>query len=196
LLQADLATGTLRQSEGSRCAALSLDFVQHLHFTLLDQFSDAAQDVLYRAGYEWGLQTMLQANQRHGAKPGAPDFWQLPPAGVFESWWQPLREGGWGAVTLDLSRLPRHVIVAELQNSAVAAALEGTDQPVCHYYAGLLAGGASYFRRAELHAVEIECRAMGHPSCRFIIGSGADIDAAEGARQQGTAAAEIVRRLG
>jgi predicted hydrocarbon binding protein len=194
LLQADLATGTLRRSDGERWAALPLDFVQHLHFTLLDQFSDAAQDVLYRAGYEWALQTMLQLRQHHGA--GKPDFWQLAAPAVFESWWQPLREGGWGAASLDVSRLGRGLAVVELQNSAVAAALEGTDQPVCHYYAGLFGGALSFFQRTERHATEIECRAMGHAACRFVIGSGPDIDAAEGARQQGTSAAEIIRRLG
>jgi predicted hydrocarbon binding protein len=194
LLQADLGTGILRHADGRRSAVLSIDFVQQLHFTLLEQFGDAAQDVLYRSGYEWGLQSMLQLNTKVSSE-AAPKLWQRDSTQLFRTWWEPLQEDGWGAAAFDFSRLGRGVVVVVLQQSAVAAALEGTDQPVCHFYAGLFGGAASFFQRAERHAVELECRALGHPACRFVIGSAPDIDAAEAARQQGASTAAILQKL-
>src|SRR4051812_6310696 len=188
LLEADLATGILRRTDGRRSAALSIDFVQQLHFTLVEQFGDAAQDVLYRSGYEWGLQSMLQLNAQVNSD-AAPKLWQRDATQLFRTWWEPLQEDGWGAGAFDFSRVGRDVALVVLQQSVIAAALEGTDQPVCHFYAGLFGGAASFFQRAERHAVEIECRALGHAACRFVIGPAADIDAAEAARQQGASAA-------
>jgi predicted hydrocarbon binding protein len=195
-VQADLAAGSLLRSDGVRCAALSIDFVQSLHFSLLEQFGDLAQDVLYRCGYEWGLQDMLQLNQRlREESDGKSDIWQLDAQSVFDSWWTPFQESGWGLANFDISRMSRGIVVTELQNSVVAAAVEG-EQPACHFYAGLFGGGVSFFDRAERHATEIECRGAGHPTCRFVIGPGTDVDAAESARQQGTSPMDIIRRLG
>lgn len=195
LLEADLATGILQRADGRRSAALSIDFVQQFHFTLLEQFGDAAQDVLYRSGYEWGLQSMLQLSAKMNSA-GASKFWERDSTELFRRWWEPLQEDGWGAAAFDFSRLGRGVMLVVLQHSAVAAALEGTDQPVCHFYAGLFGGAASFFQRVERHAVEIECRALGHAACRFVIGAAPDIDAAEAARQQGASAAAILQKLG
>ena len=196
--QADLISGALLRDNGSRCAALPVDFVQSIHLALFEQFRETAQDVLYRIGFEWGLQEMLRVNQhvRNDDGSGKIAPWDMDPNLVFEEWWQPLRETGWGAATLDFSHLARGVVVAEVRQSIVASALGRTDRPVCHCYAGLFSGGLSFFERAERHATEMQCRAMGHPSCKFIIGPGADVDAAEMARKQGVAAIDIIRRIG
>lgn len=193
--RADLKTGVLALADGRRVTAFSIDFIQSLHLTLLEQWDESAQDILYRSGYEWGLREMVRLNQELRTA-GRGGVWETDVNLVFRSWWHPLRDAGWGTVTFDFTRLSRGITVAELKHSVVASALAGTDQPVCHFYAGLFGGGLSFFERAERHASEMQCGAMGHPSCTFIIAPGAAVDAAESARQKGTAVADIVRRLG
>jgi predicted hydrocarbon binding protein len=77
----------------------------------------------------------------------------------------------------------------------VAAALQSADEPVCHLYAGLFAAAVSFLDRSERHAAELACAAAGAATCVFVVGSGADIDAAEAWRQQKTPVQEIIRRL-
>lgn len=196
--QQELQTGSLRRTDGARVAALSVEFVQAFHFALVEHMGDSAQDILYRSGYEWGLQDMIRLNERLHDEIGGSNFdlWQMDAKFVVESWWTPLAESGWGACQFDFSRLSRGIVCVDLKNSIVAQALESSDQPVCHLYAGLFAGALSFFERAERHAVEIQCRSLGQDSCKFVIGPGAEVDNAESRRQQGASAAEIIRRLG
>ena len=193
----DSAQGSLRRVDGQRVAALSVEWVHALHFALLEQFTDNAQDVLYRSGYDWGLQDMVRLNQHLHTKIGGGNFdlWQLDPKFILDSWWAPLAEAGWGRCTFDLVAVSRGIVFVDLQGSVIAAALAGSDQPVCHFYAGLFAGALSFFERAERHAVEVQCSGLGAATCLFVIGPGAEVDAAETWRQQGVAAAEILRRL-
>ena len=138
----------------------------------------------------------LNQNLHDQFKGDAADLWQLEPKYVFDTWWAPLQAAGHGTASFEFSRLARGVMVVNLQGSIVVAALEGADQLICHYYAGLFAGALSFFERAERHAMELQCLAVGHGSCTFVVGPGADIDVAETARQQGDAPAEVIRRLG
>ena len=166
-----------------------------LHVTLVDQFAETAQDVLYRSGYEWGLQELVRVTphlQRQLG--GGNDIRQAGAKFILDAWWAGLAEGGWGDCTFDLGS-GRGVAVAELRDSAVVAALGPSDQPICHLYAGLFASALSFIERAERHCVEIQCRALGAATCRFIVAGGPEIDSAETWRQQGTTAAEIIRRL-
>lgn len=193
----ELKAGALRRADAGRVAALAVEFVHDLHFALVENLGDSAQDVLYRTGYEWGLQDMLRLNQHLREEIGGSNFdlWQMDAKFVIDSWWAALAESGWGTCQFDFSRLSRGVVCAELKDSIVAQALDGAEQPVCHLYAGLFAGALSFFERAERHAVEIQCQAMAHDSCRFVIGPGAEVDNAESRRQQGASATEIIRRL-
>lgn len=193
----DPEQGTLRRAGGARAAAFSIEFVQALHVGLLEEFGENAQDVLYRTGYEWGLQEMitrdrqLRGESRRGAKPG-----QLDAKFVLDAWWAPLAEGGWGICTFDVAALPRGFVLAEMRGSAIAAAFPGSDQPVCHLYAGMLAAGVSFYARAERHGTELQCSAVSGDTCRFVVAAGSAVDSAESWRQKGMSAAEIVRRLG
>jgi predicted hydrocarbon binding protein len=194
----DAGEGALRLPNGRRVIALAAPLLQHLHAALHETLGETAREVLYRIGYEWALQDMLRLHQRlkNEFVTGDFDFWRLDPKLAINAWWSPFRLNGWGALTLELSALARGLAFVELHDSAVALAMTDAKQPACHLYAGLFAGAMSFFTRAERHAVEIECRAMHAERCRFVVGPGAEVDSAEVWRQQGTAAAEIVRRLG
>ena len=195
-LRIDSARGDLRRADGVRLAALSSEFVQALHGALLDQFTDDAQDVLYRSGYEWGLQDLVRLNRELRAQGGnESSVWRLQPGSVLETWWTPLADAGWGRCSFDVASLGRGVAIVELRDSMVVAALGAADLPVCHLYAGLFAAALSFFERTERHAVEVQCSAMGAAACQFVVAPGPEVDAAETWRQQGVAAAGIIQRL-
>lgn len=196
-LQPDPAQGSLREADGRRLAVAPADLLLSLHLALFERFADNSQDVLYRSGYEQGLQEMLRLNaflrEQYGGD--AFDLWQMDAKFILDAWWQPLARAGWGSCSFDFTLLARGIAIADMADSPIASALGSTDHPICHFLAGLLAGALSFFERAECHATEIECRAAGGKKCRFVIAPGDVIDSAEGWRQQGVSADDIVRRL-
>ncbi len=73
-------------------------------------------------------------------------------------------EGGWGHLDFDFSSLPFKVM---LSNSQEARWLGGSDRPVCHFYAGIVAGYASTISGKPFLSREVACKAMGAPKCVF-----------------------------
>jgi bacteriochlorophyll 4-vinyl reductase len=73
-------------------------------------------------------------------------------------------EGGWGHLEFDLSSFPLKVT---LTHSQEAAWLGRSETPVCHFYAGIVAGYAGAISGEDLLAREVSCRAMGAPHCEF-----------------------------
>ena len=186
-------------TDGRRGAGWSAFLLQELHRSLALENPDAAKHLLYRAGFEWGLQEFLQLSLRVREElrpqPGE-DLWKLDPATAFERWSAPLTAAGWGQWKLDRSARASGVTLVELHHSAVASALAlppAPSDPVCHLYAGLFAGALSFYDRTELHAVETECAALGHPCCRFLVAPGSIVDRAETARRGGANHEAIVR---
>lgn len=197
LFRFDAAGGSLHLVDGPRVMAFSQPMIRSLHAALAARLGPG-NDAAYRLGYEWALQDMLRLHQKMRDEFGGKnfDFWQMEAKFILDSWWSPLDAMGWGAAIFDFAAIARGLAFVELRHSVVAAAHPDAAQPVCHLYAGLFAGALGFFERAERHAIEIQCRAVGHDTCRFVVGPGAEIDAAETWRKQGAAAAEIVRRLG
>jgi hypothetical protein len=73
-------------------------------------------------------------------------------------------EGGWGHLDFDFSSLPLKVM---LSNSQEARWLPEANKPVCHFYAGIVAGYASAISGEKLHAEEVACKSMGAQRCVF-----------------------------
>lgn len=73
-------------------------------------------------------------------------------------------EGGWGHLEFDFSTDPMRVM---LFNSQEARWLGPADNPVCHFYAGIVAGYAGTISGQLITVREIECRAMGADKCVF-----------------------------
>jgi predicted hydrocarbon binding protein len=173
------------------------DFLLSLHLHLFERFADNSQDLLYRAGFDQGLQDMTRLVGELGEKfgRGTFDLWQADAKFILGTWWESLQQAGWGRCEFDCGALTRGVTLVTLENSPIAAALGRAEHPICHFLAGLFAGVMSFYERAERHATELECRSCGAGACRFLIAAGGEVDAAEGWRQQGVPAAEILRRL-
>ena len=194
-LQALPAQGTLHQPDGQRTTIVPSDFLQDLRIALAQEFGDGARHLLYCTGFDWSLRDMVRLGERLRDDPGSSrlDLWQMEAKFVLESWWEPLAAAGWGHC--QFSPLPRGLLLAELTNSAPVAAVGRATEPACDLCAGLFAGALSFFERAERHAVEVQCAALGHPSCVFIAGASPHIDAVETWKQQNLSAAEIRQRL-
>lgn len=197
LIRPDPSLGSLRHPNGARLAAIPADFLLWLHLHLFEHFADDSQDILYRSGYENGLQDLVRLGRELREQFGSESFdlWQMDAKFILGAWWEPLEQAGWGRCTFELSAPARGITFVSLEDSPIAAALGSAEHPICHFFAGLFAGVISFLDRAERHGTELECRAAGGALCRFLIAPGGEVDSAEGWRQQGVPIAEIIRRL-
>ena len=190
------AEGALRQSDRQRAAVVPLEFLADLQAALAPDFGPSTRHLLYCTGFDWGLRDMVRLGQRlRDESDGGEnrDLWQREAMFVLESWWAPLAAGGWGGCAF--STLPHGLVLATVSESASAAAAGQASEPVCHLTAGLLAGALSFYERAERHAVEVQCAALGHATCQFIIGASPHIDTVEKWQHQNLPVDEIRRRL-
>lgn len=162
--------------------------MQAMHQSLGQATSENDRLLIYRVGFEWGLQEMLEFSSRTKEEfsgTDSRDLWHMDAPFVLERWAAPFAAAGWGACIFDLSAHAKGITLVELRHSAAATAVQRAKTPVCHLYAGLFAGALSFYDRVETHAVETECTALGNPCCRFIVGPGPLIDQAESARKSG-----------
>jgi hypothetical protein len=170
------------------------DFIVGLQEGLEKEVGEASAVIMYQCGLKWGQLDMERFEKRFEDE-YEKEIWDMNVHFVLESWWWPLTAAGWGSWNVDLSRVDQGYIVVRLHNSAVAQSLERVGKPVCHLYAGLLAGSMSHIVGRDLSAIEIQCYAMGEDHCRFLIGRDERVDAAEFWLNEGASASDIVRQL-
>lgn len=170
------------------------DFIVGLQQGLEAEVGEASAVIMYQCGLSWGRLDMQRFEARMEQEYGRA-MREMNVHFVLEAWWWPLSAAGWGAWQVDMSRIDQGYIIVSLHNSAVAQSLERVGKPVCHMYAGLLAGAMTHVVGRELSAIEIQCYAMGEDHCRFLIGKDERIDAAEFWLNEGASASEIVRQL-
>ena len=170
------------------------DFIVGLQEGLEAEVGEASAVIMYQCGLEWGKLDMRRFEERVEREYGR-KMRQMHVQFVLETWWWPLTAAGWGSWRVDLSRIKQGYIMVDLYNSAVAQSLERVGKPVCHLYAGMLAGSMSVLVQNPLSSIEIQCYAMGEEQCRFLIGGSKRVDAAEFWLNEGASAEEITRRL-
>ena len=194
----DPQTGSLHLRDGQRAIYASEDFVVGLHSGLHEEVGDAANTIMYKCGFEWGLQDMKRfaERMRHEFGGGKTEIWDMNPMFVMESWWWPLTVEGWGSWTLDFGFKEQGMTFVTIRNSAVARSMEQVGKPVCHMYAGMFAGVFSYFQKTERNAIEVQCYSMGNDCCKFLVGGEDRVNAAEFWRREGANADEILAKLG
>lgn len=183
--------------DGQRAVYASEDFVSGLHAGIHEEVDDASNLIMYRCGFEWGVNDMKRfANRmRHEFGGGRTDIWQMNRRFVMESWWWPLTVEGYGAWNIDFNFEKQGMWFVTITNSVVARSMEQVGRPVCHMYAGLFAGAFSVFDRDERDSIEVQCYAMGNDRCKFLIGVKDKVNAAEFWRREGAGAQEILERL-
>jgi predicted hydrocarbon binding protein len=88
------------------------------------------------------------------------------------------RESGWGEVRFEALGV---VVAIDSDRWMEADSASELDHPGCFFSTGLLAGFFGRLADAPLAALEVECRSMGAPRCRFLLGS---VDALDGVYQE------------
>ena len=79
------------------------------------------------------------------------------------------REGGWGS--LKVGTLRTAVGTLDSDDWAEADPAAALDHPGCHLTTGMFADFFGRVADEPLAVLEVECRSMGDPRCRFLIGS-------------------------
>lgn len=190
---ADPETGTVTTLNGNPLAITGSDFilaVLQAAETLGDQ---GPGGWLYEVGVGWGqrhcldLERVIQTDRGHPVQISA---MALP---IFISRLnQSLGELGWGKVEVVEEEGHAFAIV---QASPVAAAVKQAHHPICHLYAGFLAGVFGQAAQIDLACIEIGCQASGLDQCRFFIGSQIKIDLVASWLKTGKTMVEIRRHL-
>lgn len=79
------------------------------------------------------------------------------------------RDAGWGS--LKVGTLGDAVALLDTDDWAEADPQAALDHPGCHLSAGLFADFFGRIADSPLAVLEVECRSMGDPRCRFLLGS-------------------------
>lgn len=193
----DPETGVLRLRDGQRGVLASEDFVAGLHAGCHEEVGDASNLIMYKCGYEWGLQDMKRFGDRmrHEYGGGKTDMWNMNRHFVMETWWWPLTLEGWGGWAIDFGYENQGLTFITIKNSAVAKSMEQVGKPVCHMYAGMFAGVMTYYEKVERDAIEVQCYSMGDDCCKFLVGAKDKVNAAEFWRREGATANEIMEKI-
>ncbi len=192
--QFDMQRGMIEDYHHQRNLLVGEDFIVSLLKGLEHEVGEAAGWLLYQIGLDWGKQDAVLFQSWFK------EFYNLTietsnVAFAMETWWWPYTVQGWGTWSLNLSTRESGFFYVDLFDSAVAKSLGYMGKPVCHLYAGLLAGFFSAAFKENLCSTEIQCYAMGNEFCRFLIGSEQRIQAAEFWIASGAKATEIAERF-
>jgi uncharacterized protein len=190
----DMEQGRIQDYNRQRNILVGEDFIVSLLKGLEHEVGEAAGYLMYQIGFNWGQQDaeLFQSwfLELYGLTLETSNL-----AFAMETWWWPYTAQGWGTWSPNMSMLESGFIYVDLFDSAVAKTLGYMGKPVCHLYAGLLAGFYSIVFSKELSSTEIQCYAMGNDFCRFLVGSSDRIQAAEFWISSGANATEIANRF-
>jgi predicted hydrocarbon binding protein len=195
-LSFDSDRGTITDWNESRNVLTSEDFIIGLIEGLEEEVGSASGVVMYQIGKQWGLQDAdffrkwFLNEYQYGR-----ELSQLNLAYVLEAWWWPFTSQGWGNWDVDMSEQKNGFMFVNIYDSAVARTLGDVGKPVCHIYAGLLAGFFSSLVNKSLNCIEIQCYSMGETYCKFLLGKQERIDAATFWQTEGATARDIEKRL-
>lgn len=190
------ARGDIIDWNNSRNILVTEDFIIGLIEGLQEEVGDASSVVMYNIGKAWGIRDaefFEKWFQEEYEYPKPPNEMNL--IYVLEAWWWPFTTQGWGNWDVDLSEQKNGFMFVNIFDSAVARTLGDVGKPVCHIYAGLMAGFFSRFIHKQLNCIEIQCYSMGETYCKFLLGKQDRIDAATFWQNEGASAKDIEKRL-
>lgn len=189
-------TGTIVDWNESRNILAGEDFIIGLIQGLEEEVGNASSVVMYNIGKNWGTKDsqFFQSWFMQEYKYDKP-LNQMNLTYVLEAWWWPFTTQGWGNWEVDMSEQKNGFMFINIFDSAVARTLGNVGKPVCHLYAGLMAGFFSELVRKPLSCIEIQCYAMGETYCKFLLGKEDRINAANFWHNEGATARDIEKRL-
>jgi predicted hydrocarbon binding protein len=192
----DTANGNITDWNESRNILVTEDFIVGLIEGLEEEVGSASSVVMYNIGRAWGVrdaeffEQWFQKEYQYSK-----DVHDMNLLYVLEAWWWPFTTQGWGNWDVDLSEQKNGFMFVNIFDSAVARTLGDVGKPVCHIYAGLMAGFFSRFINKQLNCIEIQCYSMGETYCKFLLGKQDRIDAATFWQNEGAGAKDIQKKL-
>lgn len=153
---------------GNGMVGLTRDAFNALHAALFRETGGNAAGYLQEAGYAGGG-AVHQSFERWCAERGVPTPENLATPEFQARASEFFSELGWGAVSV--GTLHNSVLAVDAIDWAESNPAGGMEFPGCYLSAGMLADFFSRLAGAQLVAMEVECRSMGHERCRFLLGS-------------------------
>jgi uncharacterized protein len=188
--------GTLTDWNESRNILAGEDFIIGLIQGLEDEVGNASAVVMYNIGKAWGAKdAQFFRNWFKQEYEYEQTIGQTNLSYLLEAWWWPFTAQGWGNWEVDFSEQKNGFMFVNIFDSAVARTLGNVGKPVCHLYAGLMAGFFSDLIQKPLGCIEIQCYAMGETYCKFLLGKQDRIDAAAFWQNEGATVRDIEKRL-
>ncbi|MEG3438161.1 V4R domain-containing protein [Pannus brasiliensis CCIBt3594] len=192
----DTRHGSIVDWNECRNVLTSEDFIIGLIEGLEAEVGSASGVVMYQIGKQWGLKDAdFFRHWFYQEYEYKQELHKLNLAYVLEAWWWPFTSQGWGNWDVDMSEQKNGFMFVNIYDSAVARTLGDVGKPVCHIYAGLLAGFFSSLVKKPLNCIEIQCYSMGETYCKFLLGKQDRIDAATFWHNEGATAKDIEKRL-
>ncbi len=192
--QHDHKSGIVRNIYGQRVIRVTEDFIVGLLGGLEEEVGDAAGEIMYKAGYQWGLEDMKSFVPRVQQEFEV-QFAKMGMGMMLETWWWPLQIEGWGSWRYDFRQGKQGLIFIDLFESAVAQSLGNVGKVVCYFYAGLFAAVFTLLSKKELACIEIQCYSMGEDFCKFLISTSKRVNAAAFWRSEGATSADIMKKV-
>jgi predicted hydrocarbon binding protein len=192
--QHDRKSGILRNVYGQRVVRVTEDFIVGLLGGLEEEVGDAAGEIMYKAGVQWGIEDMRTFAPRCQEEFEV----QLNKMGMgmmLETWWWPLQVEGWGSWRYDFRQAKQGLLFIDLFESAVAQSMGNIGKMMCYFYAGLFASVLSAVARRELACIEIQCYSMGEDYCKFLVSNSKRVNAAAFWRSEGATSADIQKKI-
>ena len=148
--------------------ALARDAFTTLHAVLFRDAGANAAAYLQEAGYAGGPPLFDAFGRWCGAR-GLPAPEQIGAEAFSGHAAQFLRELGWGDVQVET--LHASALAVDSPDWMEADPASGMQYPGCYFSAGMLADFFGRLAGAQLVAMEVECRSVGHERCRFLLAS-------------------------
>lgn len=188
------ADGAVTNIYGQRVLRVTEDFITGLLAGFEDELGDAAGEVMYRCGLEWGRRDMKSYSERAAAEFEV-EFDKLSTGMMLESWWWPLAIEGWGTFRYDFRHRKQGLIFVDLYESAVAQSLGDVGKVVCYWYAGLFAAAFTHLVKRDLSCIEVQCYSTGEDHCKFLVSTQKRVNAAAFWRNEGATTKDILAKV-
>ncbi len=156
----DLSTNSL--------VAISRESLNALRAALFRDLGGTAAAYLQDAGYV-GAGQIYEAFERWLKARGGPPATDLTPEDFGRSVADFFAASGWG--TLEFSVGENGVAAIESTDWAESVSADGSELSGCYFTTGVLADFFGRIADAPVSVMEAECRSMGGPRCKFLIGT-------------------------
>lgn len=148
--------------------AISRESLNALRGSLFRDLGGTAATYLQDAGYR-GAAPVYEAFERWIKARGGPAPADLAVDDFAKAVSDFFGQCGWG--TLGFSVTEQGVASVESSNWAEATSADGSEMSGCYFSSGVLADFFGRISDAPVSVMETECRSMGSPRCRFLIGT-------------------------